>query len=688
MPRKVFDNLTGGLSKREPELLADNQFVELKNFFYNQDMRLQTRYGYARYFPIVPDTVVIVDALDAPSDYVVSEDATNVVAGAAIRGAGSMSFDIDVSLSANNKAVITKITLAVNIAAAKDYLGFWIKVPSGFNTNFTSFKYRLGSSAANYYEWTLPTLTEAKNQYIKLSFASATVVGTPVDTNITYTRFEIEYAAGYTDKLGILLDAFYTYSATYTKPVTSYFFNRNEADSTNITMCVAGDNMYLFNEANLCWEMLQTSLSQFETATGQTTQRTRWEFFAYNGSGTMEVGLGNGIDDYRVFDGITVTSYPLMPKCRYFLVAEDTIYASGADANPMTVFYTNASPANAHTINTNNVDAGNEVDGKVNGLFSLAQSVMIGKTERIYYLDVVNSVCLPLDSQNGMFSQRAIWEVGNGILMQTKSGVDNLAQKRAVTGAAAVESNGYSDDLESYFDKIAYNNLNASAGLYMKERNNYHISIDTDGDNKPDRTLVYSSLIKESKAWTEYVYPTTYVYGHYIDPTNSWHYLMCSATAGLIWEIESGFDDDGSPINFWFKTKEWSFSTPYDWKDFEMVTLSGLKNLGSEMLLEALVDGAVVYSVTLDDTFLTSVNSSLTIGSNPIGVGVIGGGIASPDIDLYPYKIRLGAELFGSGQTIQLQGTSESKPLVLTLDRIEVKYQNTTDDMFPSANFA
>jgi hypothetical protein len=684
--RKVFDNLTGGLSLREPQLLGDNQFTELKNFFYNADKRLQTRYGYQRYFPIVPDTVVQVDSMDAISDYTGTDDATNVVVGAPIRGSNSLSFDINVSLSATDQATVTKPSLAVNISATKDYLGKWVHVPAGFNTNLTAFKYRLGSDAANYYEWTLPALTEATDQYVKLNFSAATVVGTPVDTTITYERFQVTYAAGYLDQLGIRIDAILTYSSTYTKPVTSYFFNRNEANDTNITICVAGDNMFLYNEGAACWERIVSSLTEFETAPGRTTQRTRWEFFAYNGSGTMEVGCCNGIDDYRVWNGITMTSYPAQPKCRYFLVFEDTIYSGGADANPMTIYYTAASPANAHTLNTSDVDVGNEVDGRINGLFPLAQSVMAGKNERVYYFDVVNSVCLPLDSQNGMYGHRAIREVGNGILLQTKSGVDSLAQKRAVTGAAAVESESYSSDLESYFNMIAYNNLNASCGLYIKENNNYHVSIDTDGDNKPDKTLVYSSLI--GKSWSEYVYPSAYTYGTYIDPANAYHYLMCSATAGLIWELESGFDDDGSPINFSFKTKEHNFQAPYDWKDFEAVTISGLKNLGSEMLIDVLVDGAILYSATLDDTFLTSTSSAITIGSHPIGREVVGGGVDSSDIEMYPYTMRLGAELFASGQTIQIQGTSDSKPLVLTLDRIEVKYQNVTDDMFPAVNFA
>ena len=58
------------------------------------------------------------------------------------------------------------------------------------------------------------------------------------------------------------------------------------------------------------------------------------------------------------------------------------------------------------------------------------------------------------------------------------------------------------------------------------------------------------------------------------------------------------------------------------------------------------------------------------------------------DLDVFPYQIRLGAEIFASGQTIQVKGTTNSNPMAFTLDRIETKYNNITDDLFPSANFA
>jgi hypothetical protein len=687
MTKKVLDKLTGGFSAREPQIIDDNQFVELKNWFYNNDKRLQTRRGYhSDLFPVLPDTVVLIDALNADTGWSASDDAASLTTGTAIRGTNSLSFAVDVSASGTDQATITKSTLAADISLAKGYIGFWLYVPAAFNTNLTAFKLRLGTDSSNYYEWTLPTLTEATAQFIKLDFADATETGTVNDASIAYARFQITYAATYTDKAGIRIDDIQAYSATYAEPVTSYFFNRNEADGTNITIAVAGANMFLFNDTAESWERIDSSLTKFETATGKTTHRTRWEFFAYNGSGTMEVGTCNGVDNYRVWNGTVMTQYAGQPKCRYFLVHEDTIYSAGADANPLTMYYTGASPANAQTLDTNDVDVGNEADGRINGLFPLAQTVMAGKNNKVYYFDAVTPSCLPLDSQNGQWAHRATKEVGNGIFIATEGGIDILQQKRAVTGAAAVESQGYSDDLGPIFDLIEYNQLNASCGEYIKALTNYYISFDTGNDNVPDRTLVYSSLV--GKAWSEYTFPAIYCFGLYIDTDNVKHYVMGSANAGILYEIESGWDDDGTPIEYSFKTKEYTFDRPFDWKDVEMVTISGLKNEGGEFEFSVLADGNEVYSATLDDTFLTSTSAYVTIGTHAVGTEPVGGGgAAATGIDVFPYQIRLGAELFASGQSIQIQGEGTGL-LVMTLDKIEIKYQNQTDDLFPSANFA
>lgn len=693
MGKISIDNLTGGENLRDPELVKDNQFAKLKNFYYDKDKRLKTRLGLETYFPPIPDTAVLIDAMNATTGWSGTEDAVTLTAGTAIRGTFSLQFNITVATDAANSATVTKSTLAANISAAKDYLGFWLFVPTGFNTNLTAVKFRLGSDSSNYYEWTLGALTMNAAQYIKLSFASAAVTGTPVDTTIAYARWQATYAAGYVNQVAIRIDNIEAFSATYTKPVTSYFFNRNEANSTNITLAVAGTNMYLYNDTASIWERIDSGLTEYETQTGRTTQRTRWDFFAIKVAAGIEVGMCNGVDNYRVWNGTTMTQYAAQPKCRYFLYFQDKICSAGEDLFPFRFYFGAAAPANAQTLNTNDVDVGNEFDGKINGLFELASTVMVGKTEKVYYISfadiLANSTCLPIDAQNGMFSHRVTRGVGNAILHQTKNGIDSLAQKQYATGGTAIVAQNYTADLQKLTGLIAANQYNANCGLFIKELNNYYFSFDTGDDNVPETTLVYSSLI--GKTWTEYTYPAAYQYGYYIDSNNAYNYLLCSGNAGIIYKIEKGFSDDGVGIDYEFATKNYDFGDVSSWKDFEYIDLYGTKNEGSNFDIEVIVDGEVVYTAIIDDTYLTSAVAVSTTGSDPIGTEAIGGGAQSgePDsVDVFPYKIRLGAEVFASGQNVQIRGFGSDIPTVLTVDKIQIKYGANTDDLFPIANFA
>ena len=689
MRTKVIDDTTGGLSLRDAELPKDNQFEVLKNFSYDQDKRLKTRKGIAQYFDNIPDTVLTLDACDATTGWSVADDATTLATGTAIRGANSLSFTIDVSNSGDDFATLEKSTISADITSTKGFLGFWFFPPSGFNTDLTDVKVRLGSDSSNYYEWTLGTLTEAKNNYIKLNYDDATETGTVTDATITYFRLRVTYTGSYTDKTGVLVDNIVSYSGTYTEPVQGYFFVKDYANDTVITIATAGENSFHWNPIGEGWDVIDTGLTKFETATGKTTQRTRWEYFAFNGSGTLEVGMCNGVDNYRKWDGTTITEYGAQPKVRYFIVQNDRIFSGGADSAPITLYYTNAAPANVNTLDTNDVDVGTEDSGRINTLFELGQILLVGKDLSIFAIDVDAPSALPIDPDSGMFSQRATRNVENAILYQSKSGIDNLKQREGTSGAPALASKAYSDDLQNRLQLITDNQRNANCGFYIQDQNNYFFSFDSTNDNKPDTTFIYSSL---TASWSEYVYPAFYQYGQYIDTDNTVINLAMSANAGQIYQIETGFDDLSGAISYEFRTKEWNMNDPGTWKDWKYVDIFGLKNKGSTFDLEVIVEGSIVYTATLDDTFITdSATAVSAIGDDPIGDEAIGGGGSSTstsDLDLFSYRIRLGGDIFAAGRTIQIRGTGNDIPTSLTVDRFQIGFDDNTIDIIPTANFA
>jgi len=685
MPTLPIEKLDGGLSLLDRKAIKDNQFVRLKNWFYNKDKRLQTRYGIAQYFSNVPDSVVLINACDATTNFVATDDAVTIAAGAAIRGSASVSFGITVATTGNDFATVTNAVLSADISTAKGYFGFWFKVPAEFNTNLTAVKVRLGSDASNYYEWTLPALIEATSLFIKLNYSDAVVTGTPVDTAITYFRLQTIYAGTYTDKAGILIDDMRSYSSTSNKPVTSYFFFQRDDNQLRTAICVCGTNIFRWDETATSWELINSGITEFETAIGMTTFRTRWDFCVYKNN----IYMCNGVDSYRMWNGTTMTTYAGQPKVRFLRYMKDRVFGFGDDSNPSTLYYTAALPGDASTINANLVVVGGDELGKGTALFELGSFPLAFKSKKIYVINISGSGSVdPIDTQNGGYSNRCIANVGNALLYYNDQGIDNLKQKAAATGAEALESTPYTDDLRTLIQQIAPAQYNANCGFYGKQINNYYFSFDTGDDNIPETTLVLSALVR--KAWTQYTYPAIYEYGFYIDSNGRYHYLICSANTGAIYEIETGFLDLGNPIEYDLLTKAWNFGDESTWKDYHFLDIFGLKSEGGSFTIEIIVDDEIIYTSTLTDSFLTSTSAGVTIASNPIADAPLGGGESIVgDIELFPYFIRLGGVQMGSGQTIQVRMYNDAtEPVVLTVDRMLLGYDNNTVDLFPFDNLS
>lgn len=754
MPVLPIIDFKGGWSRLEPDEIKDNQFERVKNYFYNKNRQLQTRYGFKQYFENVPDSVVLINACDATTGFAVSDDAVTLALGAAIRGNNSVSFNITVATSGTNQATLTHTSLVANITNYKGYFGMHIKVPVGFNTDLTNVKVRFGSNSSNYYEWTLPSLTENQATFLKFPYSEATVVGSPVDATMTYFRLQVTYAGTYTNKTGVLIDSIYSYSSLNNKPVTSYFFFQRDDNLLRTAICMSGPNTYRWDETASAWEVIDTGLTEFETkfainlqitgnvtsgsktissitdtsqltigmtisgngipngatiatiptansitisvdatATGTgvtltvfgnpsvTDNRTRWSFAVYKNN----IYMCNGADDYRMWNGTKITTYPGQPRIRYIYYMKDRLFGFGDDDNPSSLYYTNALPVDGSALNTNTLVVGGDELGIGNGLFELGSFILAFKSKKIYTINVTGSSAEGLDTQNGGFSHRAIANVGNALLYYNDQGIDNLKQKAAAVGNQALESAPYTDDLRSLMGKIAPRQYNANCGIYIKSFNNYYFTFDTGDDNSPETTIVYSSLI--GRTWTEYTYPAIYHYGFYIDASGRYHYLATSANVGIIYEIETGFNDDGGLIEYDLLTKSWDFGDETAWKDFHSVTISGLKSEGTVMHIEILVDREIVYTGDLTDDFIVSTTPVVTIGSDPIGTQPLAGGAPGDElVDLYRYKVRLGGELFAAGYNIQVHMYNTEGPAVMTLNKIRVRYDANTEDVFLADN--
>lgn len=459
------------------------------------------------------------------------------------------------------------------------------------------------------------------------------------------------------------------------KPVTSYFFTQRDDNLATMALCASGTDMYKYNETLGTWASIKSWLAEYETLTGRTTRKTRRDFATYKNI----IYMCNGVDKYASYNGTTYTEYASAPKIRYINMNTDTLFWSWEDTNPITFYYSAPAPADWSSFYTNSVVVGWDELGRINGQNELGQVILAFKSGKIYSIDITNEKALPIDSQTGGFSDRTIANVGNSLVYLTERGVDTLKPRTGLDWSSALESSPLDEDVRELTNKITELQLNANTARYIKGINNYYITFDTNNDNIPDTTLVYNSLVK---AWTQYDYPAIYDYWIYITTEGVYKYLFTSATTDQVYEMETGYDDDGVTINYEIQTKAFDFWEPGTFKTFEYVDIIGKKSKWTEIPVKIYVGEELVGGATIDDTKIINNNqSSQALWTRPIGIDSLTGD-SEEDIPMYDYLIRV--PLYSTGESISINMSSEWWIWILEKMRIGVNWEPI--DVFSYAN--
>ena len=128
------------------------------------------------------------------------------------QGSGSLNFDIDVSQTANNKAVLSNTTLTSSDLTEHEDLSswlLWVYIPDV--TNFTSITLYWGSDTSNY--WSATTTTDIDGSAwvdgwnrVKINWADATKTASPDVTAMTYSQVDFNYGAGQGDDTDFRVD--------------------------------------------------------------------------------------------------------------------------------------------------------------------------------------------------------------------------------------------------------------------------------------------------------------------------------------------------------------------------------------------------------------------------------------------------------------------------------------------------
>jgi hypothetical protein len=266
---------------------------------------------------------------------------------------------------------------------------------------------------------------------------------------------------------------------------------------------------------------------------------------------------------------------------------------------------------------------------------------------------------------------------------------NTIQAKSWITWSQAIQTTPLSDNVR----KLAWNVINKSLKFtiweYILPLTNYYWTFDTTWEGIPETTLVYSAL---TQGWSQYTFPALNDYTQYLNSNWETQYLAASANSWQMFEIESWFDDLWIAIPCELKTKRWDFWDVTRWKNFQFVDLVWLKSQWDEIDVEIISDNDIIADAEIDDTFINTDNTILTVWSQPIWTQIIWWGSITwnvtnasalpwEEIDLFLYKIRI--PMYDSWSNIQVRMTSNSTNMVWTLDKVVLKTNLEALDLVP-----
>lgn len=473
------------------------------------------------------------------------------------------------------------------------------------------------------------------------------------------SEWQVETRRGYT-----------TFADALADPITSYFFYQNDWTGTKKAVCNAGTKFYELNNTTVAWVEKKSWLTAFETATGKTTWRTRRDYVVYKDV----IYMCDWINNYASWNWSTYTEYASEPKVRYLAYASNTIFGGWADAAMHTLYYTATTPADATNLDANNIVVGRYDLWGINGLAELGAIVLCWKANKIYSVDFATPKVTPIDSQSGMYCNRSIANISNALVYYTDKAIDNLKQRDATTGSTALESLPLSKDVSTLLDQIEEVQYNSGTSYYDKALNNYYFTFDTNNDNVPDTTLVYSSLVW---SWSKYSsFPVIYDYGRYIDSNNEVYTLFASGSQ--MYRMEYGLTDNGAEIEYELETKRRDMNEPWLVKNFDYIDIVWLKNVWAEITVKVKLEWDEISIGTITDDNIDITSTVKTLWLTPIWSNTMWSNTQSEGIDMYRYSIRI--PCYGSGSDISVNMSSTG--WVWTLEKMRVSVEKEVIEVY------
>lgn len=201
-----------------------------------------------------------------------------------VQGNGSMAFDLSGVTGSGDILNTTAPTTDLSAFNNEDWSMFYVYIPIGFSTRFTSFELRRGDNSTNYIKQTVATKADGTAfsdgwNLLTFNWGTGVVVGTPTNTQNTYRRFLVNYTVGtliphvlvdsWTDSFGQLYEIEYYSEYMFRDGVTGAWKSRPTQDSDLVNI---GPSSYEIFKSEMMVDITQI----IRTGAVQAAQLTEW----------------------------------------------------------------------------------------------------------------------------------------------------------------------------------------------------------------------------------------------------------------------------------------------------------------------------------------------------------------------------------------------------------------------------
>lgn len=318
--------------------------------------------------------------------------------------------------------------------------------------------------------------------------------------------------------------------------------------------------------------------------------------------------------------GITWTAPANGVSAEFGLYWKGRHVCAGNASNPSRVFISRADDAGYFiTTGTDTTaewfDVSKSDGDKITGLASFYDNLVIFKERSIHKAvpsnsstgDFISKV-ETINRNIGCVSHRTIDSVDNDIFFLSRKGIFVLGNEPNFFDT--IRTNEVSAKVHPEIDGITSTNFDKAVAFYHNYR--YYLAYPHGGTTYNNRVLVYDTRYG---AWTLHRGYNPNCFNAFIDSNNNEELYCGSDSSGYVWQMETGYGDNGNTIESYVKSYNNDLDSP-DVTKFWMDTTCQFRNTQANVTVDVNIDG---------DQYKSSTFAIGRVGqSNGLGLDVLG----------------------------------------------------------------